>query len=66
MPATYTYNDGIDDAKAAIVAVVDEVIKPLDAAASEHYVLLLLAMGRRLEQLKRPTRAKRSKPPHSP
>lgn len=58
MPATYTYNNAIDDAKASIFAVIDEVVAPLDEQDAEPFFALLLTMTSRLEKLKRRERAR--------
>lgn len=62
MPATYTYNDAIDDAKRAIGDEINHKLVPLNDTAAAPYVDLLMDVWRRLERLKRPSRRKRSKP----
>ncbi len=57
MPATYTYNDAIDDAKvAAMKAWQDE----FSENEPEKYMKLVLSIVGRLEKLKRPSRRKRA------
>lgn len=58
MPATYTYNNAIDDAKSSIFAVIDEVVAPLNEQDAEPFIALLLTMTGRLERLKRRERAR--------
>lgn len=53
MPATYTYNDGIDDAKAAVVRAWEAESDP------EKYMKIMLDIVGRLEKLRRPNRRKR-------
>ena len=56
MPATYTYNDAIEDAKRCVVKAWEE---KFDETAPEHMNLVLAIIGR-LDDLKRGTRRKRS------
>jgi hypothetical protein len=59
MPATYTYNDAIDDAKTVIAHAIQETVAPLDDVTAEPYIKLMLALADRLDALKRPSRRKR-------
>ena len=56
MPATYTYNDAIDDARGAVFRAIDVKIKPLDERQAKDYIDLMLAIGIELDRLKRPSR----------
>lgn len=56
MPATYTYNDAIDDARAVVMAAFEEN-GPFDGACSDQAMVdLMVDIGRRLTVLKRPSR----------
>jgi hypothetical protein len=55
MPATYTYNDALEDAKRCVMQAWEE---KFDETVPEHMDLVLAIMGR-LERLKRPSRRKR-------
>jgi hypothetical protein len=57
MPATYTYNDAIENAKSVVVKAWEEVFTGKDDA---HMKLILSIVGR-LDALKRPSRRKRSR-----
>jgi hypothetical protein len=58
MPATYTYNDALKDAKKAIL---DEWERATSEDEPEKYMRFVLDVIGRLEQLKRPARRKRTK-----
>lgn len=60
MPATYTYNDAIDDAKMALMEAWEE---KFSEAEPEKYMPIILNIVGRLEQLKRPSRRRRPKLP---
>jgi predicted RNA polymerase sigma factor len=55
MPAAYTYNDAIEDAKSAVVRAWENAGEPYEP----HMKLVLEIVGR-LENLKRPSRRKRA------
>lgn len=54
MPATYTYNEGIEDAKREIVHAWEEAGEPFQA-----HMAMVLGLMSRLDRLKRPSRRKR-------
>ncbi len=58
MPASYTYNDGIEDAKREIVHAWEEAGEPFQS----HMALVLNLMSR-LDSLKRRSRRKRTPKP---
>ena len=60
MPATYTYNDGIEDAKGAVVQAWDA---GFDADAPEKQMKLMMDIVGRLDGLKRRERRKRTPKP---
>jgi len=55
MPATYTYNDGIEDAKREIVKAWEEAGEPFQV-----HMEMVLGLMSRLDRLKRPSRQKRT------
>lgn len=55
MPATYTYNDALEDAARCVMQALEE---KFDETVPEQVDLALAIMGR-LERLKRPSRRKR-------
>lgn len=55
MPATYTYNDGIEDAKREIVRAWEQAGEPFQA-----HMEMVLDLMSRLDRLKRPSRRKRT------
>lgn len=57
MPATYTYNDALDDAKSAVVQAWEA---GFDESAPEKHMKIVLDIVGRLEKMKRPSRRKRS------
>jgi hypothetical protein len=59
MPATYTYNDALEDAKRCVIKAWEE---KFDETVPEHMDLVLAIVGR-LEDLKRPSRRKRAPKP---
>lgn len=61
MPATYTYNDAIDDAKRAVMRAWEEKFA---ATEPEKYMSIVLEIVGRLDRMKRPSRRKRSRAPH--
>lgn len=61
MPATYTYNDAIEDAKREIMQAWEEIGGDL----STHMPLALKLIGR-LDALKRPMRQKRRPVQYTP
>jgi len=65
MPATYTFNDGIEAAKAQVGWTINEAVKSLSEEAAKQYIDLLVIVWRDLEQLKRPSRRKRKQPDHA-
>lgn len=58
MPATYTYNDGIEDAKREIVHAWEAAGEPFQA-----HMEMVLGLMTRLDRLKRPSRRKRAPKP---
>lgn len=54
MPATYTYNDAIEDSKKVVVTAWDEQPYP------ETHLAVMLSIIGRLDDMKRPSRRKRS------
>lgn len=60
MPATYTYNDAIEDAKQCVMKAWEEKFD--EATASQHMDLAIAIVGR-MDRLKRPLRRKRSPKP---
>jgi hypothetical protein len=57
VPATYTYNDGIEDAKRELV---DEWKHAFSETEPEKHMRFVLDLIGRLERLKRPSRRKRT------
>ena len=57
MPATYTYNDAIEDAKGVVAHAWEDAGEPHEV----HMNLMLEIVGR-LDKLKRPSRRKRKQP----
>lgn len=60
MPATYTYNDALEDAKRTVMHAWEDGFEEGDP---EKHMKIVLDIVGRLEKLKRPSRRKRSRPP---
>lgn len=60
MPATYTYNDALEDAKSAAMRAWED---KFSADEPERFMKIILDIVGRIDELKRPSRRKRKAAP---